>query len=45
VHLIIGNQRLDGKVVDLKEPLAVMSKVSPSPSQDAAGAAASHGGV
>ena len=46
VHLVIGNQRLDGKVVDLKEPLAVMSKVSPSPSQDAAGAsAASHGGV
>jgi hypothetical protein len=45
VHLVIGNQRLDGKVVDLKEPLAVMSKVSPSPSQDAAGAlAASHGG-
>eukprot|EP00802_Teleaulax_amphioxeia_P030815 Tamp_33619.p2 GENE.Tamp_33619~~Tamp_33619.p2 ORF type:complete len:181 (+),score=57.05 Tamp_33619:27-545(+) len=49
VHLVIGNQRLDGKVVDLKEPLAVMSKVTPGPpAQDAAAAAvaaaAGHGG-
>jgi hypothetical protein len=27
VQLIIGNQRLDGKIHELKQPLAVMSKV------------------
>ena len=32
--LVIGNQRLDGKINQLKEPLAVMSKLKKAPAAD-----------
>ena len=34
-QLIIGNQRLDGKITELKQPLAVLSKVNRLPAHEA----------
>ena len=34
-QLIIGNQRLDGKITELKQPLAVLSKVNRFPAHEA----------
>ena len=36
-QLIIGNQRLDGKITELKQPLAVLSKVNRLPAHEAGG--------